>query len=141
MIEIKKIEDLLYGYNYQVSLYLYGPIDHEIGLVEALKSVVSPDCEICEVNPVSSAVATSEILSSVLYEGDSVSGPIDLVSKRIEVTELINRVIQRAGIEQADFISQFMLRSGHPAYPVFWDFAFDIHSKGKRWIFIGSSSD
>lgn len=141
MIEIKKIEDLLYGYNYQVSIYLYGPINHEIGLVEALKSVVSSDCEISEVYPVSCAEAVREIMSSVLYEGDSGSGPIDLVLKRSEITDLISCIMQQTEIEQADFISQFMFKAGHPAYPVFWDFAFDIHSKGKRWIFIGSSSD
>lgn len=85
--------------------------------------------------------AEKEIMEMVLYEGDTGAGPIDLESKKSEIVELMNKVFSRINLQGADMVSEFGFRKGHPAYPVFWDFAYDIHSNGKRWIFIGSSSD
>lgn len=50
-------------------------------------------------------------------------------------------MFSQINIDEADLVAEFGFRKGHPADPVFWDFAYDIHSNGKRWIFIGSSSD
>jgi hypothetical protein len=75
----------------------------------------------------------------VLYEGDA--GPMGLESKKVEVLALISNVLSQIGLETADLVVEFSLKQGHPAYPVFWEFAYDIHSNGQRWVFIGSSSD
>lgn len=46
LAEFLEMEQLLYGYNYQVWFNLYGPSDPNIALIRALKSVVSIDCSI-----------------------------------------------------------------------------------------------
>jgi hypothetical protein len=38
-------------------------------------------------------------------------------------------------------IERFWRKEGHPAYPVFWDFAFVIAGPTEAEVFIGSSSD
>lgn len=139
--EIKKIERLLYGLNYEVWLNLYGPFDPDPDLEEALKSGVSKDAQLSNVEPSSPHEARADIMDKILYEGDIGYGPKQLNEKREEIMSLINRIFTRINIDEADLVAEFGFRKGHPAYPVFWDFAYDIHSNGKRWIFIGSSSD
>ena len=43
--------------------------------------------------------------------------------------------------ENAVGIWEFELTSGHPFYPVYWDFAFLIKNPNRDYVFIGSSSD
>ena len=139
--EFKRIEHLLYGINYEVWFNLYGPADADISLTEALKVLVSKDCSVSGVVPSSSKEAISEIMDMVLYKGDTGSGPLELDTKKTEIRALMNKVFSLINIENADIVSEFGFNEGHPAYPVFWDFAYDIHSKGQRWILVGSSSD
>ena len=141
MPEIKRIEHLLYGLNYQVWLNVYGPLDPLIGLEKALKEGVSKEAVLSGVVPASPQEARSEIVGRILYEGDESHGPVNLDEKREEIVTLINRILDGINIDEADLVAGFGFRKGHPAYPVFWDFAYDIHSNGKRWIVVGSSSD
>lgn len=41
----------------------------------------------------------------------------------------------------ADLLASFWLKSGHPFYPVYWDFAFVIEKGADAFVLIGSSSD
>ena len=139
--EFKRIEHLLYGINYEVWFNLYGPADPELGLTDTLKSLISKDCELSGVVPSTPEEAISEIMDMVLYKGDAGSGPLELESKKAEISELMGKVFSRIGVEDAEMVVEFGFKNGHPSYPVFWDFAYDIHSKGQRWILVGSSSD
>lgn len=139
--EFKRIEHLLYGFNYEVWFNLYGPAESDLGLVETLRNLISKDCDIANVTPSSPQKAASEIMDRVLYKGDIGSGPLELESKKVEITELMNKIFSLINLEDAEMVTAFVFKNGHPAYPVFWDFAYDIHSKGQRWIFIGSCSD
>ena len=141
LAEFKRIEHLLYGVNYAVWFNLYGPADADLGLTDALKVLISKDCSICGVAPSSPHEAVSEIMKMVLYKGDTGSGPLELDSKKREIRLIMNKIFSLIDIENADMVSGFRFNEGHPAYPVFLDFAYDIHSKCQRWIFIGSSSD
>ena len=60
--EFKRIERLLYGINYEVWFNLYGPAESDLGLVEALRNLVSKDCEVVGVVPSSPQKAVSEIM-------------------------------------------------------------------------------
>jgi hypothetical protein len=42
---------------------------------------------------------------------------------------------------QATLVVNFWLKAGHPAYPVFWGFAFVIAGPRGAEVFVGSSSD
>ena len=44
-------------------------------------------------------------------------------------------------LDQSDLLLSFWLESGHPFYPVFWDFAFLIETGEDAILFIASSSD
>ncbi len=139
--EFKRIEHLLYGINYEVWFNLYGPSDSELGLADALKVLISQDCELSGVVPSTPKEAATIIMDMVLYKGDTGSGPLELESKKVEITQLMKKVFSIANLEQAEMVSEFGFKNGHPADPVFWDFAYDIHSNNQRWLLIGSSSD
>jgi len=139
--EFKRIEHLLYGINYEVWFNLYGPLDTGLGLEQVLKNNISKKVQLSGVVASSQQEAKKEIMAQVLYEGDVGSGPIKLDEKREEITSLMSKVFSLIDFDSADLVSEFGFRKGHPAYPVFWNFAYDIHSNDKRWIFIGSSSD
>ena len=139
--ELKQIEHLLYGLNYAVSLRLYGPSNSEQGLIETLKNLISEDCELSGVLRTSSNEAKTVVTNCLLYKGDEGSKPLELDSKKAEIIKLLNNMLSSIGFENAEMVVAFGLRQGHPAYPVFWDFAYDIHVKDKRWIFVGCSSD
>lgn len=139
--ELKQIEHLLYGLNYAVSLRLYGPSNSEQGLIETLKKLIAEDCEISGVLRTSSTEAKTVMTNCLLYKGDEGSQPLELDSKKTEIINLLNKMLSTIGFENAEMVVQFGFKQGHPAYPVFWDFAYDIHVKGKRWIFVGCSSD
>lgn len=139
--EFKRIEHLLYGINYEVWFNLYGPGDTDVSLQQALRVLVSKNCEVSGVVPSTSNEAKAEIMDRVLYKGDTGAGPIELESKRAEITSLMNKIFSLISLSEAELVVEFGFREGRPSYPVFWDFAYDIHSKGQRWIFVGSSSD
>jgi hypothetical protein len=85
-------------------------------------------------------VEMDELLS---YAGDSGAGPSDSVLNSREfqggLVELKDCTLSLA--KQADAVKKFCFRAGHPAYPVFWDFAYAFFADGKVSILIGSSSD
>ena len=141
MKEFEKIEKLLYGINYEVSFNLYGPGDCDASLAEALHELISKDCKISGIVASSSAEARNEIMDMVLYEGSTGSGAIDLESKKNEIISLMESIFNHIRFDSSEMITEFGFHGSHPSYPVFWDFAFDIHSQGKRWVFVGSSSD
>jgi hypothetical protein len=41
----------------------------------------------------------------------------------------------------SNIVESFWFRKGHPAYPVFWDFAYIFRCYNRALIFVGSSSD
>ncbi|WP_286786853.1 MULTISPECIES: hypothetical protein [unclassified Pseudomonas] len=139
--EILRIEHLLYGANYAVWLNLYGPLDTDLSIEQVIQKHISKSAKIANIQTLTPNNARSEILESLCYLGDSSSGPINLAEKQQEVIELSNVLFSRAGLHEASIVCSFSFTEGHPAYPVYWDFSFDIHSQGKRWIFLGSSSD
>jgi len=139
--EFKRIEHLLYGYNYKVWFNLYGPGDTEHSLEQVMRDLVSKDCILSGVAPTSARDAKKEIMGMVLSGGDDTFGPIDIESKSDEITELIDSVLSDIYFTESTLIVEFGFKEGHPNYPVYWDFAYDIHAQDKRWLFVGSSSD
>ena len=138
---LQRIAHLLYGINYEVWLNIYGPFEVSVDLDQLLKEHVSKDAIISESHSTSICEAQDDIMSMILYEGDSSSGPTELTNKRNELTELMGNVFKLIKIADATNVVSFGFSEGHPAYPVFWDFAYDIQSNDSRLLFIGCSSD
>lgn len=139
--EFKRIEHLLYVINYEVWFNLYGPSDSDESLNDALRRLVSVECEMSGVVPSTPEEAEFQIMDRVLHEGDTGAGPIELDSKKDEIIDLMNKVFSLVNLSEADMVVKFGFKEGQPHYPVFWDFAYDIHSNGQRYILVGSSSD
>lgn len=137
----QRLEHLLYGYNYEVWVNVYGPLDASQPLVDALEHAVSRRSVVANITAMSVTEVQTEVLEMLLYVGDEGSGPEDLDVKRDEINQLASEIMQLAHVNEADHISAFRYVEGHPAYPVFWEFAYDIHAQGKRWILLGCSSD
>lgn len=139
--EILRLEQLLEGLNYTVWVNIYGPFDLSRTLEEQLSHSIGKDAVIGGQSRVTANEARCEITEQVLHLGDGGYGPIDLEAKRSEILLLLEVLLTRVNLDQASGITSFWLSKGHPAYPVFWDFSFDIHALGKRWLLMGSSSD
>lgn len=139
--DVLRLEHLLEGYNYTVWVNTYGPLGINQTLEEALRSSVSQDCVVGNATSVSVGDARSQALELLLHAGDGGYGPLDLLTKRSEILSLAEALFQSVNLDQAENVTSFWFAKGHPAYPVFWDFAFDIHTLGQRWILMGSSSD
>lgn len=85
----------------------------------------------------------AEVEKSLRYSGDAGSGPEPSALRSERFQLLVTAVLadlERA-IAEADLLAKFWLQDGHPAYPVFWDFAFVIAGSTSVLVFIGSSSD
>lgn len=140
-VEILRLEHLLYGLNYAVWVNAYGPFDLSRTLEEQLSHSVGNEVIIGGSCCVTASEARNEITECLLHMGDDSYGPVDLVDKRSEILTLLEALLTYVNLDQATIITSFWLTQGHPAYPVFWDFSFDINFNGKRWILMGSSSD
>jgi hypothetical protein len=84
-----------------------------------------------------------KVQMSLIYAGDSGAGP-DPESLRSErFGQLLSSLLAEleATWRHASRIEQFRLKEGHPAYPVFWDFAFLFTNPSEVIVLIGSSSD
>lgn len=136
-----QLEDLLYGLNYQVWINLYGPFEADAPLEQVLNDKVSRGSIVGGASIVDVAEMRSEVMQQLLNPGDSGSGPLDLALKKERITALAEKLLADAHANDAERVITFWFAKGHPAYPVFWDFAFDIHAAGQRWILMGSSSD
>ncbi|XVJ47265.1 hypothetical protein ACDZ94_22555 [Pseudomonas sp. UBT] len=139
--EILRLEHLLEGFNYTVWVNTYGPFDLSRTLEEQLFHSIGNEVIIGGQSCVTASEARSEITEQLLHVGDGGYGPLDLTAKRSEILTLLEALFTYVQLDQASAITSFWLTKGHPAYPVFWDFSFDIQGHGKRWILMGSSSD
>jgi hypothetical protein len=84
-----------------------------------------------------------EVRAALSYAGDAGAGPAPGVVQSARFTELLATLTSalRAVCGRATSIEQFWLKAGHPAYPVFWDFAFLVRDTAVSYVLVGSSSD
>ena len=141
---LAELEPLLYGYNYQVFLRVYRALfapDESAAWYVA--QALGPSAVITGSVPVAGAVIAAEVEQSLRYAGDEGSGPKPSALRSRRFNELVPAVLSELerAIAGATLLVAFGLREGHPAYPVFWDFAFVIAGPAGGLVFIGSSSD
>ena len=140
----EEAEDLLEGYNYTVFLFHYFSPGQQPDLLTHLAGVFPTDgIEIGGSSEISVDEAVAEIEAALDHRGDSAYGPIP---KKIE-SERYQNVADRALkacrnlFDSANRVEVFWLKEGHPAYPVFWDFAFAGFTEEGVHVIMGSSSD
>lgn len=92
---------------------------------------------------VPSSSVWSTIEDALRYPGDKGGGPSEAAVKSDSLSTLLQMLETQINelVAGATRIESFWLQSGHPAYPVFWDFAFLFVMNANATILIGSSSD
>jgi hypothetical protein len=129
--------------NYVVSFLLY-EVDHDQGAT--LEEIVQSSINGAKIGN-SSTATTDDVLRDVRdgieYEGDESHGPAQEDLKSKQFLETKGRVMAEllAILNKADRILHFTFQDGHPAYPVYWDFAYLIGGRTHSYVFVGSSSD
>jgi hypothetical protein len=139
------LEDLLEGCNYTVFLWHYH--DAAASSNEELAAILSrtlpkPEILVGGSQPSSVEELISDIAAGIGHVGGSGYGPIPERIRSEQFQRLLRGAIDECKLLCGDSsIELFWLKQGHPAYPVFWDFAFAIRRKQGCDILIGSSSD
>src|SRR5215470_10601052 len=139
---LTELESLLYGRDYQVFLRVYRAqflpsAPPERYVYEALGSHVTPQLE-----PTTGPQLLGEVDRALRYAGDEHSGPDPRALESLRFKTLVQSVQSDLAktIAQATFLVRFTLRhEHHPAYPVYWDFAYVIAGPSGGLVFIGSS--
>lgn len=130
--------------NYSVFLHLYQmPMMPTEDALSYIREALGGDVVIGGIEDVSADVMYSEVEESLLFAGDEGAGPSSLVLNSTDFRNLIADLRRRISesVDGSGKIKKFWLKEGHPAYPVFWDFAFMFFGGGSVSIIVGSSSD
>lgn len=131
--------------NYTVFLRIYQlPArsgDNDLGV--CIRQAVSAGAEIDGVEEISAASLIVEMEGMLRYAGDPGAGPSDSVLRSQDLSSLLMELKSGASelAAQAKAIKRFWFKADHPAYPVFWDFAYAFSTDELATILIGSSSD
>ena len=142
-----KLEQLLYGYNYQVTFGIetFGNChtikDFKIRLKEKF-----PDTKPESVIPIPTSIEAllAEIDFALEYREDNAAGVKLTASEIEEFTSLKEGFLAflHARISPESVILSYPDEKGIPGYPVFWDYRFIILSPNTDALFVfGSSSD
>ncbi|MBZ7922471.1 hypothetical protein LAC81_11795 [Ensifer adhaerens] len=83
------------------------------------------------------------VKDALLYVGDAGAGPSRAVFESEQFMSLVERLEKQVDttIKTSTKVESFWLKAGHPAYPVFWDFALIFRREAGAVIFMGASSD
>lgn len=131
--------------NYAVFLRLYqlSTASGADDLEGCIRTAVSADAKIDGVEAISAENLISEMDGLLRYAGDPGAGPGEAVLGSSEFSEVLTELKHDISelASRAKAIKRFWFVEGHPAYPVFWDFAYAFFENEKMTIFVGSSSD
>ena len=133
------------GRNYSVFLQTYriprsGEASSSRLVCDALDK---PSVVLGEFQKVTAADVIYEVRGSLTYAGDSGAGPVPAALQASIFHEAMAALTSQINATAQDSITieRFTLPEWHPAYPVFWDFAFLFTSPTEAIALIGSSSD
>ena len=132
------------AWNYTVFLRFYETSPTKDASKEAIvKTLLASQNVLCSLERVEKSSVWPVIESCLLYAGTDGEGPAASTIKSAKMAALMldfeHRV--RRLSDSADTIDAVDLQDGHPAYPVFWDFAFLFSGEETASLLIGSSSD
>lgn len=132
------------GWNYSVFLRLYeAPLPRHVNKEAIIQALLGPEATLYEIEGVNASSVWPAIEACLLYAGDEGAGPAASALNSAKMSELMKTLEYEVRIltDTAITIDSFWLKEGHPAYPVFWDFAFLFSGAASASILIGSSSD
>ena len=132
------------GWNYTVFLMCYeGPSSLHADLDSAVGRLVGSEVVVEDLGQVEEAELLAEVASCLSFVGSDGEGVEPQLVESGEFRSLLIGVMNDAKhlASRASTIRRLRILEGHPAYPVFWEFAFLFTASSKLILFIGSSSD
>jgi hypothetical protein len=132
------------GTNYIVFLRAYSASSvPDESAATVVRRVVGDKAVISETDGVSEGEVVAEVASSLKYAGDAGAGPDPASMQSEEFQQLLAAALAQVSsfASGASTIERFHFKQGHPAYPVFWDFAFLFRHASDCVVLVGSSSD
>jgi hypothetical protein len=132
------------GINYSVFLAAYSrAVARTSDVGDIVKGLIGNDVVVSDVCNVDVTSVKEELRQCLGYVGEEVAGPGMKTLNSEEFSRLFTRFIER--VEQLSETSyglkSLQFSAGHPAYPVFWDFAFLFLRDDEHVLLVGSSSD
>ena len=130
--------------NYTVFLQcLEVPLSGAAGKEAIIKMALGAEATLGGIQVVEKASVWPIIKEALFYAGDDGAGPAAATIKSEKLFALMGVLEDevRDLVGAASTSESFWLQDGHPAYPVFWDFAFLFTRNASASILIGSSSD
>lgn len=132
------------GINYSVFLRAYSGVPASLSSTGSVISwLVGHDVVLNGVRDTNVTEVIETLRESLGYAGDHGTGPGASCLKSTEFARLLQNiekeVVQLSQI--ANEIKSFEFAQGHPAYPVFWDFAYLFIGADEHILLVGSSSD
>lgn len=143
---LTQMEDLLNhgGMNYTTFLHTYA-IDalRGVGLEDLVKEAIGKSVVIANVRDVLVSDIELDLRECLGYVGDAGAGPEEAITSSREFRDLLEKICKdmKMQSEQSNSLKSFRFKEGHPAYPVFWDFAYAFLGDDGGQILVCSSSD
>jgi len=132
------------GINYTVFLKAYSCSGVNVNDVEGtLKCLLGHNVAVDSVRDCDLTEVSNELSDCLGYAGDDGSGPGPRTLGQSEYSTLLKEII--SNIAQVSFqcngMKSFRIVDGHPAYPVFWEFAFLFIRNDVHHLLVGAASD
>jgi hypothetical protein len=132
------------GINYSVFLKVYS--DDVIGASEVgdiINKLLNQGVVVSRVCDVEVSEVIAELQQCLGYVGSKSDGPGVETLRSGQFSFMLNRILEdvRQLNETSYGLKSLVFAKGHPAYPVFWDFAFLFLRADKHVLLVGSSSD
>lgn len=132
------------GINYSVFLRAYSDVTkNATGIDSVVTGLLGHEVVLNGERDVNVTEVVETLGQSLSYVGDAGAGPGPSVLRSTDFTRLLqcirDSVVQ---LSQTVYgIKSFEFAEGHPAYPVFWDFAYLFLGNDEHVLLVGSSSD
>ena len=132
------------GVNYSVFLRVYsGVMESANGIDSIVSGLIGGDVVLGGVRDANVSEVVETLRQSFGYVGEESAGPGTSVLGSTEFSRLLGSIRDSvARLSQTAYgIKSFEFAEGHPAYPVFWEFAYLFLGNGRHVLLVGSSSD
>jgi hypothetical protein len=132
------------GWNYSVFLQAYSGATESAGNIsDIVNALIGNGVAVDQVRDVDATEVIEAVSQSLGYVGHESAGPGAKVLASAEYSNLLRSILESIArlSKSSTGIKALAFAEGHPAYPVFWDFAFLFLSENDCLLLVGSSSD
>lgn len=141
---IADICHLSYGLNYEVFLAIH-EVPRALGsrVTEYIREAIGIEAVVGGHVYISGEDLLIEVEKCLTYEGHRGTGPLPENRNSPRFNHAVQIVLSHARelVASSEYCEEFWLDEGHPADPVFWDFAYLVVGRENVHVLIGSSSD